>query len=1026
LLNLKELPIKIEIGTAEKLKKVVVDNFFIFKDIALFLPERYKIDDFIRNYAGNQYQYLDGMIQGFSNFRRKFQELFKIDPLTTNAITIGQISYEIFRGQYYDSTETPLYTVYNEILHKYFSNVRAGRAEVFQRYAWNDDRSVLLYIDCNACYSHAMQQDLPFGIPELELPSQEVEDYFKNLRKGSEEKSENVFKGFLIVDLEYSPEQQERVKDFPPLGEKKRIRTQRGSERKLVFDLCDKYRYFIYGPVLEKLLIHDLVTLRKIHWVIRMESGPVCKKFVDNISGLRQEAENMWRDRGGEENLWQKELCKLVQNSLTGKFNQDDLQFRDFRIVRTPFEFQRVYHRGHITNFTRFNDNLCLLELIPKGKKMYRRVPYLQNAILDLSKWTMIDLYYNVLKKKFPNIELCYTDTDSFIFKVKLDDKETFTTTEAKKNKFFQIIGDELKTKYFAEPGDVTPGKFKIEDVLSRGIFLAPKIYIFERLQGSIKVVQSGSSPSGNDNTLRSYAEILVHGHSEATFTQNQNKIGSDSGIIKQTTTTIEKKLNISQFDQKRKVLGTLEELKIVGSGNDNYCWTVSGTANIYTEPFKETEAEINDFINHAFDNHCARVGIEKNDSNKRTFRETLESCFNSGMSWTGYGINWNNDHLIPVKFYEECKKEGEIVKYRCGLEKQSIEKTIKLSITSKKKIIELFKSWDNLRPLDINENSSKKEILTRETQEYLAKHIKEFQEILRKESEEKFKESEDRRRTKREKIFKIKKLKEEDFLEEVRKVLGKTPEDEIYSMFLRSDTTTNDMPSPLQEEEEEIEVSDEQREIYNQIMNVHCAFLTGPAGTGKTRLLHYIAKKNPGLAKLATTGRAANNILGQTVHSFFCLNEQGHSNLFNMKGRRDYISTHSMIIIDEVSMLPPKILDKIDSLLRIIHNNDKPFGGVKIIVCGDLLQIPPIKADPVFRAGAWKHFKIFELQRNYRQEKKEFQEVLSNIRLREPTDEEIKFLIEKSKKSVKKKDLSFYYMPNEKTNRGTQQKVPW
>jgi ATP-dependent exoDNAse (exonuclease V) alpha subunit len=384
-------------------------------------------------------------------------------------------------------------------------------------------------------------------------------------------------------------------------------------------------------------------------------------------------------------------------------------------------------------------------------------------------------------------------------------------------------------------------------------------------------------------------------------------------------------------------------------------------------------------------------------------------------MSWTGYGINWNNDHLIPVKFYEECKKEGEIVKYRCGLEKQSIEKTIKLSITSKKKIIELFKSWDNLRPLDINENSSKKEILTRETQEYLAKHIKEFQEILRKESEEKFKESEDRRRTKREKIFKIKKLKEEDFLEEVRKVLGKTPEDEIYSMFLRSDTTTNDMPSPLQEEEEEIEVSDEQREIYNQIMNVHCAFLTGPAGTGKTRLLHYIAKKNPGLAKLATTGRAANNILGQTVHSFFCLNEQGHSNLFNMKGRRDYISTHSMIIIDEVSMLPPKILDKIDSLLRIIHNNDKPFGGVKIIVCGDLLQIPPIKADPVFRAGAWKHFKIFELQRNYRQEKKEFQEVLSNIRLREPTDEEIKFLIEKSKKSVKKKICPFIICPTKK-----------
>lgn len=124
------------------------------------------------------------------------------------------------------------------------------------------------------------------------------------------------------------------------------------------------------------------------------------------------------------------------------------------------------------------------------------------------------------------------------------------------------------------------------------------------------------------------------------------------------------------------------------------------------------------------------------------------------------------------------------------------------------------------------------------------------------------------------------------------------------------------------------------------------CLFLTGKAGTGKSTLLHYMRETTTKVtAVLAPTGVAALNVGGQTIHSFFrfppTLIDPG-----SLRKRRSakLFQKLEILIIDEVSMVRADVMDGIDTALRLHRNAiHTPFGGVQIILCGDLFQLPPI-----------------------------------------------------------------------------------
>lgn len=138
--------------------------------------------------------------------------------------------------------------------------------------------------------------------------------------------------------------------------------------------------------------------------------------------------------------------------------------------------------------------------------------------------------------------------------------------------------------------------------------------------------------------------------------------------------------------------------------------------------------------------------------------------------------------------------------------------------------------------------------------------------------------------------------------------------------------------------------------------------FLTGKAGTGKTTFLKYIVgATSKRCVVLAPTGVAAINAGGVTIHSFLQLplcpylpdikelvTEYQMPDKFKSpnKERLKIIRTLDLMIIDEISMVRADLLDAVDATMRRLRRSDKPFGGVQILMIGDLQQLPPVVTD--------------------------------------------------------------------------------
>ncbi|MEZ4906814.1 MAG: helix-turn-helix domain-containing protein [Saprospiraceae bacterium] len=180
--------------------------------------------------------------------------------------------------------------------------------------------------------------------------------------------------------------------------------------------------------------------------------------------------------------------------------------------------------------------------------------------------------------------------------------------------------------------------------------------------------------------------------------------------------------------------------------------------------------------------------------------------------------------------------------------------------------------------------------------------------------------------------------------------------------------------------------------------------FLTGKAGTGKTTFLRHIKENsNKRLIIVAPTGVAAINAKGVTIHSFFqvpfgpiipgdklLLKQNMRSNKINI------IRSLDLLIIDEISMVRADLLDAIDTILKRYKNRYKPFGGIQVILIGDVQQLPPVtrqnewqllsdyyKTPYFFSSKSYSeaNFINIELKKIYRQENEDFLEILEKIR---------------------------------------------
>lgn len=191
---------------------------------------------------------------------------------------------------------------------------------------------------------------------------------------------------------------------------------------------------------------------------------------------------------------------------------------------------------------------------------------------------------------------------------------------------------------------------------------------------------------------------------------------------------------------------------------------------------------------------------------------------------------------------------------------------------------------------------------------------------------------------------------------------------------------------------------------VVNAINSHGCVFLTGGAGSGKSYMLKDIASLYENTIKLAPTGLAAVNIGGSTIHKFLSL----PPNLFRPRdvamGKRydkkfiELLDAADLIILDEVSMCSALILDAMDETFKTVMRDDRPFGGKKVLLCGDLAQLPPVVKNEERRiifselgydeispssSYVFNELRTIELLGSYRQkEDEDFAEMLNCIRM--------------------------------------------
>lgn len=183
---------------------------------------------------------------------------------------------------------------------------------------------------------------------------------------------------------------------------------------------------------------------------------------------------------------------------------------------------------------------------------------------------------------------------------------------------------------------------------------------------------------------------------------------------------------------------------------------------------------------------------------------------------------------------------------------------------------------------------------------------------------------------------------------------------------------------------------------------------VTGRAGTGKSTLIHWLRRTvNKRLAIVAPTGIAALNVGGQTIHSFFRFPPRDVLDPGDIKklNDRNLFNKLDLLVVDEISMVRCDIMDAINGFLTLNRSNSSsvPFGGVQLLLVGDLFQLPPVvnrDSEMVLKARGYQN-KYFssafslkdcriapvELSRVFRQDNLAFIELLNKVRTAEDLD---------------------------------------
>ena len=194
--------------------------------------------------------------------------------------------------------------------------------------------------------------------------------------------------------------------------------------KKLVCNLYDKKKYVVHINSLKQALNHGL-KLKKIHRIIEFIQKAWLKPYIDMNTELRKLVTNDF----------EKDLFKLMNNSVFGKTMENIRNHRDIKLVTTDKKRSKLVSEPNYHTINLISEDLSIIEMKKTKVKMNKPI-YLGLSILEISKILMYEFWYDYMKPKYnDNVRLCYMDMDSFIMNIKT-------------NAFYKDICDDVDNRF--------------------------------------------------------------------------------------------------------------------------------------------------------------------------------------------------------------------------------------------------------------------------------------------------------------------------------------------------------------------------------------------------------------------------------------------------------------------------------------------------------------------------------------------------------------------------------------------------
>ena len=230
------------------------------------------------------------------------------------------------------------------------------------------------------------------------------------------------------MDVEYPKRLHDLHSDLPFLSERMEV----NKCKKLVCNLFNKKKYVAHINTLKQALNHGL-KLEKIHRVIEFNQEAWLKPYIDMNTELRKEAKNDF----------EKDLFKLMNNSVFGKTMENIKNHRDIKIVKTDKKRSKLVSEPNYHTSNLISEDLSITEMKKTKVKMNKPI-YVGLSILEISKTLMYEFWYDYMKPKYnDNVKLCYMDTDSFIMNIKTND-------------FYKDISNDVENRFDTSNYEVT------------------------------------------------------------------------------------------------------------------------------------------------------------------------------------------------------------------------------------------------------------------------------------------------------------------------------------------------------------------------------------------------------------------------------------------------------------------------------------------------------------------------------------------------------------------------------------------